>query len=101
MLKTQAYRARPLPPLMGRAGVGRIKSMAYAYSTEISSRLLSVRLMKKHYLDSPHPSPPHQGRETNSVAIYCYLYVLLMSSSWAIYSIIKFFIKSPLNSGKD
>ncbi|MBT9096468.1 hypothetical protein KFZ76_01935 [Methylovulum psychrotolerans] len=42
LLKTQMYRVRLLPPLMGRVGVGRIKSMAYTYGLEILIRLLSV-----------------------------------------------------------
>ncbi|ASF47935.1 hypothetical protein CEK71_18715 [Methylovulum psychrotolerans] len=42
LLKTQMYRVRLLPPLMGRVGVGRIKSMIYTYGLEILIRLLSV-----------------------------------------------------------
>ncbi|WP_157679593.1 hypothetical protein [Methylovulum psychrotolerans] len=55
-----------------RAGVGRIKSITYADGLTILSILFLIRLMKKPYLDSPHPNPPHQEREPDSIAICCF-----------------------------
>jgi hypothetical protein len=48
---------------MGRAGVGRIKSMAYTYSTEILINVFLFCLMKKvlFRFSPPQPSPSGEG----------------------------------------
>jgi hypothetical protein len=48
---------------MGRAGVGRIKSMTYAYGSEILINVFLFRLMKKvlFRFSPPQPSPSGEG----------------------------------------
>jgi hypothetical protein len=68
LLKTQACRVRRLPPLMGRAGVGRIKSIAYTYSSEIVSRLF-FNLFNEKSLIWILPTPPSPSGEGDGFSL--------------------------------
>jgi hypothetical protein len=62
LLKAQARRIRRLPPLLGRAGVGRIKSITYAYGSEI---LINVFNEKSLVEILPTPTLPSRGGRRN------------------------------------